>query len=117
MPAAPPELDEDLPTNATMIDQFNATMSDYWSKVCDRPPPPFAFRQAVVKEALLVLRRAPLLHSSYAKLMVEMSGGARILDGPRISDIRSAHSSAHRPMSNHGYMSCTCGQACSMVLP
>ncbi|KAK9862143.1 hypothetical protein WJX84_000129 [Apatococcus fuscideae] len=34
VPAPPPELDGDLPTNPTMIDQFNATMSDYWNKVC-----------------------------------------------------------------------------------
>ncbi|KAK9825103.1 hypothetical protein WJX74_008848 [Apatococcus lobatus] len=34
VPPPPPELDADLPTNATMVDQFNATMSDYWNKVC-----------------------------------------------------------------------------------
>ena len=38
VPAPPPELDADLPTNATMIDQFNATMSDYWSKVTAHKP-------------------------------------------------------------------------------
>ncbi|KAK9848940.1 hypothetical protein WJX84_004493 [Apatococcus fuscideae] len=32
VPPPPPELDADLPTNATMVDQFNATMSDYWNK-------------------------------------------------------------------------------------